>query len=76
MWSVWNKTTAINGFSAKDFLARNKHLQNEETIFLKTVNGRVAQVEGKGVLASVHGIDASLDNDAFIAEYERVIAEA
>ena len=75
MWSVWDKQTDINGFSAEDFLARNKHLQNEGTIFLKTVNGRVTQVEGKNILASVYGIDATLPNDEFIAEYERVIAE-
>lgn len=75
MWSVWNKTKDINGFSASDFLARNKHLQNESTIYIKTVGGRVTQVEGKNILASVYGIDASLSNDEFIAEYERVIAE-
>ena len=75
MWSVWDKQTDINGFSAEYFLARNRHLQNEETIFVKTVNGRVTQVEGKCILASVYGIDASLSNEAFIAEYERIIAE-
>lgn len=75
MWSVWDKQTDINGFSAEGFLARNKHLQNEETIFIKTVNGRATQVEGKNILASVYGIDATLPNDEFIAEYERVIAE-
>lgn len=72
MWSVWDKTSPINGFSAEDFLARNKHLQNEQTIYIKTVNGRVTQVEGKGVLASVYGIDATLSDEAFIAEYERI----
>lgn len=75
MWSVWNKTTSINGFSASDFLARNKHLQNESTIYIKTVNGRVTQVEGKNILASVYGIDATLNDEEFIAEYERVISE-
>jgi hypothetical protein len=75
MWSVWNKTTDINGFSAEDFLARNKHLANEETIYIKTINGRVTQVEGKNIIASVYGIDATLDNEAFIAEYERILAE-
>ena len=73
MWSVWNKTTEINGFSAEDFLARNKHLANEETIFLKTINDRVTQVEGKNILASVYGIDATLPNEEFIAEYERIL---
>lgn len=74
MWSVWDKQTDINGFSAEDFLARNKHLQNEETIFIKTVNGRVTQVEGKNILASVYGIDPNLPNDEFIAEYEYIIS--
>lgn len=75
MWSVWDKTSEINGFSAEEFLARNKHLQNEETIYIKTVNDRVSQVEGKNILANVCGIDPTLSDEEFIAEYERVISE-
>jgi hypothetical protein len=75
MWNVWDKKTEINGFSAEAFLARNKHLQSEETIFIKTVNGRVTQTEGKNILASVYGIDASLPDMDFIAEYERLLSE-
>lgn len=75
MWTIWDKQTEINGYSAEWFLNRHKHLANEETIYIKTVNGRVTQVEGKGVLASVYGIDPALPDDDFIAEYERVIAE-
>jgi hypothetical protein len=75
MWTIWNKKDEINGFSAEAFLARNKHLTNEETIFLKSVNGRVVEVEGKSILASVYGIDYTLQNDEFIAEYERILAE-
>lgn len=73
MWYVWNKITAINGFSATDFLARNKHLQNEETIYVKEVNGRATQVEGKSILASVYGIDSSLNDEEFIAAYEAIV---
>ena len=73
MWSVWDKKTKINGLSAVGFLARNKHLQNDETIFIKTVNGKVTRVEGKNILAMNCGIDPTLDNEAFIAEYERII---
>ena len=73
MWTVWNKKDEINGFSADFILKRNSHLQNEETIFLKTVNGRVTQIEGKMILASVYNIDSTLSNDEFIAEYERII---
>lgn len=75
MWYVWDKESTINGFLPSDFLARNKHLQNEATIYIKTVNGRVTQVEGKSILASVYGIDATLNDEEFIAEYERVISE-
>jgi hypothetical protein len=75
MWTIWNKETEINGFSAEAFLSRNKHLQNEEVIFLKSVNGRVTQVEGKNILAYVYGIDINLPDMEFIAEYERVLAE-
>ena len=75
MWSIWDKKTDINGFSADKFLARNKHLQNEEIIFLKSINGRVTQVEGKCILSSVYGINADLPNEEFIAEYERILSE-
>lgn len=75
MWSIWDKTSDINGYSAEWFLNRHKHLTNEETIYIKTVDGRVTQIEGKGVLASVYGIDPTLPDDEFIAEYERVTSE-
>jgi hypothetical protein len=75
MWSIWDKKSDINGYSAKWFLSRHKHLANEETIFIKTVNGRVTQIEGKGVLASNYGIDPTLANNEFIAEYERILTE-
>ena len=74
MWELWDKQTPINGVSAERCLQNFKHLANEETIFIKYVNGRAVQVEGKGILASVYGIDPTLDNDAFIAEYEKAIA--
>lgn len=73
MWYVWDKITSINGFSATDFLARNKHLQNEETIYVKEVNGRATQVEGKSILASVYGIDATLSDEEFLAAYEAIV---
>jgi hypothetical protein len=75
MWTVWDKKTDINGVSAEHFLASRDYLQNEETVFLKWVNGRVIWVMAKGALAHVYGIDANLDNEAFIAEYERVLSE-
>lgn len=75
MWSIWDKQSDINGFSAEWFLNRHKHLANEDTIYIKTVDGAVAQIEGKGVLASVYGIDPTLPDDEFIAEYERVTSE-
>lgn len=73
MWTIWDKQTEINGFSAEWFLNRHKHLANEETVFIKTVNGRVTQVEGKSILANIYGIDPTLPDDEFIGEYERII---
>lgn len=73
MWTIWDKTSEINGYSAEWFLNRHKHLANEETIYIKTVDGRVTQVEGKAVLVKVYGIDPTLPDEEFIAEYERVI---
>lgn len=75
MWTIWDKQSEINGYSAEHILGTFDHLANEETIYLKTVNGRVTQVEGKGVLASVYGIDYNLPDEEFIAEYEKAIAE-
>jgi hypothetical protein len=75
MWTVWNKKDDINGMSAEMFLDRHKNLRNEETVFLKWVNGRVIWVMGKNTLAHVYGITADLPNDEFIAEYERILAE-
>ena len=74
MWSIWDKTSDINGFSAEVIFARNKHLQGEETIYIKTVGGRVTQIEGKSILANHYGIDPALPDEEFIAEYERVIS--
>jgi hypothetical protein len=75
MWTVWNKKDEINGFSADFILDRNKHLANEDVIYIKTVNGRVTQIEGKMILADHYGIDPTLSDDEFIAEYERILAE-
>lgn len=74
MWSVWDKQSDINGFSAEAFLARNPHLKNNDVIYIKTVNGKVTQVEGKHVLAMVYEIDETLGNEEFVVEYERVIS--
>ena len=73
MWSIWNKISDINGKTAECVFTTFKHLANEETIFIKTVNGRVTQVEGKSILANNYGIDPALPDDEFIAEYERII---
>lgn len=73
MWDVWDKKTPINGMSAERYLARHANQAKEDTIFIKYVNGRAVQVEGKNILASVYGIDPTLDNEAFIAAYEKAI---
>lgn len=75
MWSVWDKKTNINGSTPEEFLKRNKHLMREEVIFLKTVNGRVTNVEGKSILGNNYGIDTSIPDSDFITEYERILSE-
>ena len=75
MWSVWDKKIGINGFSVDVIFERFNHLKDEETIFAKTVDGRVTNLEGKNILSKNYGIDPTLDNEAFIAEYERILAE-
>lgn len=74
MWEIWDKTSDINGVSAERFLTNNKHLAGEETVYIKRVNSRAVQVEGKSILAHVYGIDATLDDEAFIAAYEAALA--
>ena len=41
MWIVWDKKSDINGVPAESYLARNKCLAKEETIFLKVEGGKV-----------------------------------
>lgn len=73
MWTVWNKESEINGFSAEFILGRNKHLENEDVIYIKTLNGRVCEIEGKMILADHHGIDPNLSDEEFIAAYEAIL---
>lgn len=75
MWKVWDKKTDINGCSAEEFLHTQKFLVEEETIFLKSVNGVVTEVEGKNILAESYGLDPTLPDDEFIAAYEAKLAE-
>jgi hypothetical protein len=74
MWSIWDKTSDIDGYSAEYYFKTFKHLANEETIYLKTVDGMVVQIEGKSILADLYGIDPALPDEEFIAEYERITA--
>lgn len=73
MWNIWDKQSDINGFSAEYFLGRNKHLQNEDVIYIKTVNDRVTEVQGKKTLSTVYGIDYNLSDEDFIAAYIEAI---
>ena len=75
MWSVWDKTTDINGVKAEVVFRELPFLSNEEAIFLKTDNGVVTNIEGKSILAYNYGIDSALPNEEFIEEYERLSAE-
>lgn len=70
MWSVWDKKSEINGFSADFVLSRNPHLVNENTVYIKTENGRTSRIEGKSIIADGFGIDPTLPDDEFIARYE------
>lgn len=75
MWSVWDKTTDINGVKAEVVFSELPFLSNEEAIFLETDNGVVTNIEGKSILAYNYGIDSALPNEEFIEEYERLFAE-
>jgi hypothetical protein len=75
MWSVWDKKSEINGFSPEWFFDNHEFLRDEGTIYLRTVDGRVTNVEGKSILASMYGIDPALADEEFIAAYEAMMAE-
>lgn len=76
MWTVWDKKTKINGFSAEYVLSRNPHLSGEDTIFIKTIGNRVCEIQGKCILADAYGVDASLPDDEFIVAFEAARASA
>ena len=73
MWTIWDKKSDINGCSAERFLDRHKFLKTEETIYIKTVNGKVTNVEGKSIIADNCGIDPDLPDDEFLARYEWIL---
>ena len=75
MWSIWDKTSPINGKSADHVFTTFNHLKGEETIYLKTINNHVTNVEGKSILAHNYDLDATLSNDEFIAAYEAKLIE-
>ena len=66
MWTIWDKKSEINGFSAEAFLARHKHLANEATIFLKSFNGRVVEVEGNVVKVKVGEVEHPMISEHYI----------
>ena len=70
MWSIWDKKSDINGKTADHVFTTFSHLKGEETIYIKTVNGKVTNVEGKSILANNYNIDPTLPDDEFIARYE------
>ena len=74
MWKVWDKKSNINESTAEEYLARNKNIAEGDTVFLKVVDGRVNNVEVKRTLSTVFGIEPTLPDDEFIAEYERILA--
>ena len=75
MWTIWDKISEINGKSADHVFTSFTHLKGEETIYIKTVNGKVTNVEGKSILAYNYDIDPTLTNDEFIVAYEAKLAE-
>ena len=69
MWEVWDKTSNINNLSASEVLDRYIHLKNEDVIFIKKVEDKICEIQGKSILSKLYKIDASLDNEVFIDKY-------
>jgi len=74
MWEIWDKTSDINGVSAERYRSTRPYIEDDTTVYIKRVNGRAVQVECKPILAHVYGIDATLDDEAFISAYEAALA--
>ena len=75
MWKIWDRKSDINGVFAEWVLNHHEFLQKEATIYIRTENGRVTNIEGKSILAYNHDIDPALPDDEFLAAYEAKLAE-
>ena len=73
-YSLWNRIDAINGVEASHFLNQAPfNNYSGDIILIYAEDGRVSNVECKGILAGVYGLDVSLPLDEFMSAYEIAI---
>lgn len=69
-YEIWNKKSKINGVNASHFLSQAPFKNyNGDIILIYGDNNKVSNVECKDILASIYGIDATLNIDDFMSAY-------
>ena len=69
-YKVWNRQDNINGVQPSHFLSREPFKNyNGDIILIYADNGKVSNVECNDILASVYGIDPTIDIDSFMEAY-------
>ena len=69
-YSIWDRTSNINGVPASHFLNQQPFKgYGGEIILIYADNGRVTNVECKDILAEVYGIDGSIPMEQFMTQY-------
>lgn len=75
-YSLWNRQDNINGVEPNHFLNQEPFKNyGGDIILIYADNGKVSNVECKDILASVYGLDVSLDIDSFMAAYFKKLEE-
>ena len=69
-YELWDKKSKINGVAASHFLNEQPFKNyNGDIILIYGDNNKVSNVECKDILATIYGIDASLNIDDFMTAY-------
>ena len=69
-YEIWNRTSKINNVDASHFLSQAPFKNyNGDIILIYADDNKVSNVECKDILATIYGLDATLDIDTFMAQY-------
>ena len=69
-YEIWNRTSKINNVDASHFLSQAPFKNyNGDIILIYADDNKVSNVECKDILATIYGLDATLNIDTFMAQY-------